>query len=50
MRDKKPNIFVLMIVIAVSLVWSTAFAEEPSSEISMPNSVCAIPQWTPTLS
>ena len=32
MRDKKPNIFVLMMVIAVSLVWSTAFAEEPSSE------------------
>jgi len=32
MGDKKLIISVLMIVIAVSLVWSTAFAEEPSSE------------------
>ena len=32
MGDKKLNISVLMIVIAVSLVWSAAFAEEPSSE------------------
>ncbi|MCP4629854.1 MAG: hypothetical protein GY850_41050 [bacterium] len=32
MREKKSNIFILMIVIVVSLVWSTAFAEEPSSE------------------
>jgi hypothetical protein len=32
MRDKKSNIFVLMIVIAVNLVWSTALAEEASSE------------------
>jgi len=32
MRDRISNILVLMIVIAVSLAWSTAFAEEPSSE------------------
>ena len=31
MRDYKSNMFVFVIVLAVSLIGSTAFAEEPSS-------------------